>query len=152
MEGRSKEPCIQAESWAKLSSYDQENKTYKYDKYDVLKATVSSEDQYVYNLNDPDTSKKFDMIATDVMQVIKKSKLSNNKTVKSIEGVVINWLRKEMNQKIDVAIGDFYIKLSKESRVLKISRRTPNSTIAAVYLESSINDISVVIKEKEVNI
>ena len=47
--------------------------------------------------------------------------------------ILINFARGEKLFDIEVSKGNFYIKIRKEDRVFKLSRRTPNCTICSVY-------------------
>ena len=61
-----------------------------------------------------------------------------------IDGYLINFAREENLVDIDVAKGNFYIKLRKEDRKYNLSRRTSNCTICSVYSPSNIENVRVI--------
>ena len=130
-------PEEQAAQWAEVSAYDKEKKAIKYEEISVLQAKIHVEEGYLLDLNDNECSRFVEGTLSRIAQTI-----SHKHNSKISEGVAINHIRKHF-QRVDVAIGDVYIKLTKQSRIYNISRRTPNTRIAAVYNEDCIKDVQL---------
>lgn len=141
VKGINKNPDIQAEQWAIISSWNKKKKKNDYDAYAVLHGVIEVDENKYLDLTEPDG-----VAILNYIQEKYTDKLAEiGKTLNSIDGYLINFARGEKLIDLEVVKGNFYIKLRKEDRILKLSRRTPNCTICSVYSpQDHITDIKVV--------
>ena len=129
IKGLSKNPAKQAEKWAQVQAWDNASKSMKYEKTAVLRANLSADEEKFLDLTTAD--------GLEVLEYVQEkciSKLSQiGKRLKYVDGFLINYIRKENLFEIDIAKGNFYIKLTKEARISRINKRTANCTICSVY-------------------
>lgn len=142
-------PERQAEQWAIISSWNNRKKKYNYEQYAVLHGVIKVDENKYLDLTKPDGVEILDYI-----QEKYTNKLAQiGKELYPIDGYLINFARNEKIIDIEVVKGNFYIKLRKEDRIYKLSRRTPNCTICSVYTPSNNIDIKdiTIIKQGEVS-
>lgn len=128
LEGLSKTPNLQAEQWAEAQSWDKSSKRRKYTKLSVIKSNITVEEDNFLDLTTPDGVEILNYLTEKFVSKITECKRS----LKYVDGLLINLARGEGVIPVDVAKGNFYIKFAKE-RIIGINRRTANSTISAVY-------------------
>ena len=58
-----------------------------------------------------------------------------------VDGFMINFAREEMGMPFTIVIGNEYIQLEEEDRILRIRRRTPNCTICTVKDLNAIKNV-----------
>ena len=142
--GLNEHPEEQAAEWASLSAWDKDAKKNRYDKYAVLKCTIEADENCFLDLTTSEGIKILDKIQEKIVEKIStlSGKRLSNKSF--VDGQLINFARNEMNMRIDVAKGQFYIKLRKEDRIHQVNRRTPNCTICTVYdPKQNVKDVEV---------
>jgi hypothetical protein len=127
--GISVKPSIQAEKWSITQSWNKSIKNYSYKRYSVLKCQIEVDEDNFLDLTTSDGVEILEYIIENHRTKLKEI----TKKFDYIEGFVVNFARGENILQIDVAKGNFYIKLTKEERLSKFNRRTPNCTICSVY-------------------
>lgn len=129
VQGINLEPEKQAEQWAVISAWDNRAKKNKYLSYAVLRGVIEVKEENFLDLTTAD--------GIEILNYIQEkctSKLAEiGQKLQYIDGYLINFARGEKLFDIEVSKGNFYIKIRKEDRVFKLSRRTPNCTICSVY-------------------
>lgn len=127
--GVSPEPEKQAEQWAVISAWDKKTKKNKYLSYAVLRGLIEVKEDKFLDLTTADGIKILNYIQEKCT-----SKLAEiGQKLRYFDGYLINFARGEKLIDIEVSKGNFYIKIRKEDRVFKLSRRIPNCTICSVY-------------------
>ncbi len=136
IKGISQHPDIQAEDWANVSAWNKTKQRNDYSFFSILKSMIEIDEDKTLDLT---TNEGIEIL--DYLQEKCKSKLLKLGIPKfPIDGQLINLARVENIFEIDASIGNFYIKLNKFDRINNLTRRTPNSTIAAIYNNSTIID------------
>lgn len=128
--GMSKKPEYQAEKWAISQSWDKINKRKSYSEYAVLSSIIEIEEDFFLDLTTSEGAELLEYIQDKCLKKLKELKKANH--IEYIDGLLINMARNEKILPIKVSKGNFFIKFKKE-RIHKISRRSPNCTICAVY-------------------
>ncbi len=114
-----------------------------YDEFAVLHGIIEVDENKYLDLTIPNGVKVLDYI---------QEKLTNklatiSKKLEQIDGYLINFARGEKLIDIEVVKGNVYIKLRKEDRIHRLSRRTANSTICSVFSpQNNITKISLINK------
>ena len=129
VKGLNEKPEDQAEQWAVVSSWDKHKKEYTYEEYAVLHGVIEVDESKYLDLTEAEGVKILDYLQekyTDKLAMI-------GKKLQPIDGYLINFARGEHILDIEVVKGNVYIKLKKEDRIHKLSRRTSNCTICSVY-------------------
>lgn len=141
VKGINERPEIQAGKWAIISAWNNKEKKNDYDEYAVLHGVIEVDENKYLDLTEPDGVEVLDYI-----QEKYTSKLATiGKKVDPLDGYLINFARGEKLVDIEVVKGNFYIKLRKKDRMLRLSRRTPNCTICSVYSpKNNIKDVRVI--------
>lgn len=131
VEGLSSRPWEQAESWAKINSWDNKNKVNSYDRYSVLESTIQTQDKKVLNLKTSTGVERYQFL----VDCYTKNLMKIGKRVQPIfDGQVINFARKYHLMDLDASISDMYIMLTKEERCFYDNRRRIcNCTVCVVY-------------------
>lgn len=143
VKGVNLKPEIQAEQWAIVQAWDNKNKKNTYLSYAVLRGDIEVEEEKFLDLTTAEGVGVLDYIQKQCI-----SKLAGiGKKLSYIDGYLINFARGENLLDIEVAKGNFYIKLKKEDRVFRLSRRSPNCTICSVY-DSQKNIVNIEINKK----
>lgn len=140
VKGKSNHPEIQAEQWAILQAWDKVSQSNKYDHFSVLKTEISVEESNFLDLTEPKGLEIFEYIKRKSTEKIRR--IRSMRSVRILDGYLINLGRKEMGLQFDVVKGDVFIKLTKEDRYFQFQSRFPNSTICAVYNPNCISNIS----------
>lgn len=140
IEGLSRTPEVQAEQWAIVSAWDSELRKNKYDKYSVLKADIDVDDEYFLDLTTAEGLEVFYYIKETLKRRLKRRSKPNR--ICFIDGIVINMSRNELSHRIDAVKGNVFIKLTKEDRIYRLQSRLPNCTIAAVFNQDCISNVS----------
>lgn len=143
VKGLNEEPELQAEQWAIISAWNKAKKKNDYDEFAVLHGIIEVDENKYLDLTIPNGVKVLDYI---------QEKLTNklatiSKKLEQIDGYLINFARGEKLIDIEVVKGNVYIKLRKEDRIHRLSRRTANSTICSVFSpQNNITKISLINK------
>ena len=128
IDGLSSKPNEQAKEWAISQSWDNMRGDYTYKEYCVIKSEIK-----VFEDNFLDLTKEDGIEILSYLYETFEEKISKlNKSLKFIDGLLINLARNEGILPIDVVKGNFYIKFAKE-RIKRINLRTPNCTISTVF-------------------
>lgn len=117
-----------AEKWAKVQSWDNDKKTSKYKEFCILESKIEVKKSEFLDLTTEEGVRVFSYLVEKFEDKI----TSIGKKLKFHDGLLLNLARKESILPLEVVKGDFYIKFEKE-RMKKISLRTSNCTICAVY-------------------
>lgn len=140
IDGLSSKPNEQAKDWAISQSWDKIKGQYTYKEYCVIKSEIEViEDNFL------DLTKEDGVEVLSYLYDVFEDKISNlKKSLKFIDGLLINFARKEGILPIDVVKGNFYIKFAQE-RIKRINLRTPNCTISTVFEPNkNIKDSTIV--------
>lgn len=128
IEGISSKPEKQAEEWAKVQAWDNVHKRNKYDRFSVITSIIEVEKSNFLDLTKEEGVEVLTYLTTQLEDKIKKLK----KSLKFMDGLVLNLARGEGILDIDVVKGNFYIKFARE-RIYGINLRTNNCTICTVF-------------------
>lgn len=143
IKGINEHPDAQAEQWSIVSSWNKSKKKYNYNEYAVLHGVIEVDENKFLDLTVADGVKILDYIQEKCSYKLAEL----GKKLSYIDGYLINYARGEKLFDIDVVKSNVYIKLGKEERIFKISRRTPNCTICSVYApKNNITRIDVIKK------
>lgn len=126
--GISSKPEEQARKWSVAQSWDNLSKSYRYRRFCVIKSKIEVEEDLFIDLTTEDGVEVLNYFLECFENKIKRI----NKRLEYIDGLLINFARKEGILPIDVVKGNFYIKFAKE-RIKRINLRTPNCTICTVF-------------------
>ena len=143
LEGLNRFPENQAKQWAIVEAWDSKTKSNRYLSYAVIECSIQTDDEHFLDLTKPEGIEILDYIQE---QCYSKLKGLRNERIQYVEGFLINFARIKNLCPIDVAKGNFYIKLKPEDRKLKnVSWRTANSTICAVFSsKKNITNMNIV--------
>ena len=136
----SRDPSKDAAQWAKLSAYDKQSRSYRYNNYVVIKNSINS--CRIWDLSTEDGAEIFLTIKEKITDKIMAAK----KSIKygPLDGVIINYALNEIPAILfDAVKNNLFIKLSAEERINRIGLSQPNCTVLAVRNESVINVIGV---------
>lgn len=125
--GINQKPIEQAEKWAIAQAWDTNLKRLKYRSYCVLKSNIESEEDSVLDLRTEEGYEVFEYLVDKFFNKIKHL----GKRLEYLDGLILNLARGEGIVPLDVVIGNFYIKFTKE-RINRINLRTNNCTICTV--------------------
>lgn len=129
-EGVPPEPYVHAENWAIVQSWDKASRRYIYSSYCIIGSQINVKEDYLLDLTVKDGLEIFNYLRYKYVKKIRQArkKLRNGEFK---DGHLINLASSEIDIRIDVAMGNFYIKFTDE-RICNVQFRTPNCTIIAV--------------------
>ncbi len=126
--GISSKPEEQAKKWAIAQSWDNERRIYKYKEYCVIDSLIEVDEDNFLDLTKEEGVEVLSYLTECFENKISKLKRS----LKAIDGLLINLAREEGILPIDAVKGNFYIKFAKE-RIKNITLRTSNCTVCTVF-------------------
>lgn len=128
IEGLSSKTVDLAEKWAIANAWDNNTRNYKYYDYCILKSIIESHDDNILDLTIEEGLEVYEYLIEKY-----KSKIASiGKRLNYLDGLIINAARGEGILPIDIVIGNFYIKFTKE-RINAINLRINNCTVCTVF-------------------
>ena len=136
-------PLTAAEKWAEYKAWNNSRKLNSYCFVSVIKAVTEVDDENLLDLTTQDGVEILDYIEN---HCIKNKLLNINVGNYSFEdGFLINFAREQITElpEIKVVIGDVFIQLTKEQRISKVHRHTPNCTLCCVNDTGCIKNVEL---------
>lgn len=116
-----------ARKWAVAEAWDNRLKRYTYRNYCVIESEIKVEEAHFLDLTTEEGVKILGYLVDKFIEQIEKT----GRTLRYVDGLILNLARKEKILPIEVVKGNFYIKFAKE-RIKRINLRTSNCTICTV--------------------
>lgn len=129
-----KNPIEAAEQWSEFRA-----RKSKYQFGAVLQLNASADENDIIDLNTEDGIKYLEFLEKKFKDKLREV----GKSIKSLEGVLINFGRNELGYSSRLVIGNFYIQLSQEQLNLHLHQRTPNCTICCIHDPGCIDQSSI---------
>ncbi len=126
---------VDAKNFAIRNAFDKGKRAFKYDKYGVVEADISVQDDKILDLNSEEGIKIFDLVRKEVF---KKKKLAHEKMTKIDDGFMVNLLEKKGIIPMDVVLQQKSICLDPQEIELKLRSYVPNCIICCVKNHSCI--------------
>ena len=127
LDGLSRTPEIQAENWAIAQAWDNKKKEFVYDKLVVFEAEIQANENECLDLRTSEGVEMFQYFVDQFILHIKKF----GRNLNYLDGLILNFAKKEGVIPFSIVIGNFYIKFTKE-RIEKLNLRVQNCTICNV--------------------
>ncbi|MFY0653089.1 MAG: hypothetical protein JXQ96_13695 [Cyclobacteriaceae bacterium] len=143
--GLSSKPQDQAQQWGIDESWDNELKSYRYNRFGVVKSDIAVDDNRLWDLTVEGGIEILSYIIEKHKSKIKK--LGRYYDYK--DGYIIDFARGEGLVDFDAVKGNFYIRFA-DNRKKKIYLRTPNCTICSIYEPKKNIISSTIIREGDI--
>ena len=115
---------VDAKNFAIRNAFDKGKRAFKYDKYGVVEADISVQDDKILDLNSEEGIKIFDLVRKEVFE---KKKLAHEKMTKIDDGFIVNLLEKKGIIPMDVVLQQKSICLDPQEIELKLRATTKNA-------------------------
>ena len=118
-----RDPKQCAEDWSRYKAWKDH-----YQFCSVIEMNSSADSEDIIDLTTADGVRYLEYLEVKCLRKLKEA----GKTAKFVEGTLINLGRDQLGYPSKIVIGDFYIRLTKNQLVNRISQRTPNCTICCL--------------------
>lgn len=145
IKGLSSKPNEQAKEWAISQSWNNTKGNYTYKEYCVIKSEIEVPEENFLDLTKEDGIEVLSYLYDNFEDKISSLK----KSLKFIDGLLINLARNERILPIDAVKGNFYIKFAQQ-RIKRINLRTSNCTISTVFEPNKSIKESTIVKTGEI--
>ncbi len=138
------DPQTAAVKWAIVNAWDKKVRRNRYPTYAVLQVSITSEEERILDLREQSGVEILEYVRRQCQR--KLERLAQRKCrVGYIDGLLINFARKEVLPELTLTISNLFIKLTKEERIQGENRRTQNCTVCAVYTpQNSVSQVKVI--------
>lgn len=131
-------------NWAIVNAWDKKVRRNRYKTYAVLQASITSEEERILDLREQSGVEILEYVRRQCQR--KLERLARRRCrVGYIDGLLINFARKEVLPELTLTISNLFIKLTKEERIQGENRRTQNCTVCAVYTpQTNVSQVNVI--------
>lgn len=133
----------EAKNYALRAAFDKKEQKYRYEKYGVVEASITVDDDRILDLNSHEGLAMFDLVRKEIFE---KKKRANEKMTKIEDGFIINLLEKKNVIPMDVVITQRNIRLDPSEIELNLRSLVPNCIVCCVKKDSCVTPIGIVDK------
>ena len=133
----------EAKNYALRNAFDKEKQKYRYEKYGVVEASITVDDDRILDLNSHEGLTLFNLVRNEIFE---KKKRAHEKMTKIEDGFMINLLEKKNIIPMDVVVSQRNIRLDPSEIELNLRSLIPNCVVCCVKKNSCVKPISIVDK------